>query len=38
MRAKMTGMIKKTQKTPPKEIEKAKKYRADYLSRKENLK
>lgn len=32
------GFIKKTQKTPPKEIEKAKKYRADYLSRKENLK
>ena len=32
------GFTKKTQKTPPKEIEKAKKYRADYLSRKENLK
>lgn len=28
------GFIKKTQKTPPKEIEKAKKYRADYLGRK----
>ena len=27
------GFIKKTQKTPPQEIEKAKKYRADYLSR-----
>ena len=30
------GFIKKTQKTPSKEIEKAKKYRADYLRRKEN--
>ena len=29
------GFIKKTQKTPPREIERAKKYRADYLSRKE---
>ena len=29
------GFIKKTQKTPKKEIEKAKKYRNDYLSRKE---
>ena len=28
------GFIKKTQKTPPKEIERAKKYRADYLRRK----
>ena len=27
------GFIKKAQKTPPQEIEKAKKYRADYLSR-----
>lgn len=30
------GFIKKTQKTPSGEIEKAKKYRADYLQRKEN--
>lgn len=30
------GFIKKTNKTPIKEIEKAKKYRADYLRRKEN--
>ena len=30
------GFIKKTQKTPPGEIEKAKKYRADYLKRKES--
>lgn len=30
------GFIKKTNKTPIKEIEKAKKYRADYLKRKEN--
>lgn len=29
------GFIKKTQKTPPAEIELAKQYRADYLSRKE---
>lgn len=29
------GFIKKTQKTPPAEIEKAKKYRAEYLGRKE---
>lgn len=28
------GFIKKTQKTPKLEIEKAKRYRADYLSRK----
>ena len=28
------GFIKKTQKTPPSEIERAKKYRAEYLSRK----
>ena len=28
------GFIKKTNKTPPGEIEKAKKYRADYLRRK----
>ena len=27
------GFIKKTQKTPKKEIEKAKKYRSEYLSR-----
>jgi len=32
------GFIKKTQKTPPKEIERAKKYRADYLRRKGNNK
>ncbi len=30
------GFVKKTQKTPPKEIELAKKYRADYLNRKED--
>jgi phage-related protein len=30
------GFIKKTQKTPPSEIERAKKYRAEYLSRKES--
>lgn len=30
------GFIKKTQKTPPAEIEKAKKYRADYLNRRES--
>lgn len=30
------GFIKKTQKTPPVEIEKAKKYRADYLKRRES--
>lgn len=29
------GFVKKTQKTPPAEIETAKKYRSDYLSRKE---
>lgn len=28
------GFVKKTAKTPPGEIEKAKKYRADYLQRK----
>jgi len=32
------GFIKKTQKTPSKEISKAKKYRAEYLHRKENHK
>ena len=31
------GFIKKTQKTPKNEIEEAKKCRAEYLSRKENL-
>ena len=31
------GFIKKTQKTPPTELERAKRYRADFLSRKENL-
>ena len=30
------GFIKKTQKTPRSEIEKAKNYRADYLDRKES--
>ncbi|MDE5582467.1 MAG: type II toxin-antitoxin system RelE/ParE family toxin [Ruminococcus sp.] len=30
------GFIKKTQKTPKEEIERAKRYKADYLSRKEN--
>ena len=30
------GFIKKTQKTPPAELERAKRYRADYLGRKEN--
>lgn len=30
------GFIKKTQKTPPAELDRAKRYRADYLSRKEN--
>lgn len=30
------GFINKTQKTPKSEIERAKKYRADYLGRKEN--
>lgn len=32
------GFIKKSQKTPPNEIALAKKYRADYLRRKENEK
>jgi len=32
------GFIKKTQKTPPSEIDKAKKYRHEYLNRKENKK
>jgi len=32
------GFVKKTQKTPPSEIERAKNYRTDYLSRKENQK
>jgi phage-related protein len=30
------GFIKKTQKTPPNEIKRAKEYRADFLSREEN--
>lgn len=30
------GFIKKTQKTPPGEIERAKSYRKEYLNRKEN--
>ena len=32
------GFVKKTQKTPPLEIKKAKAYRADYLARKEVVK
>lgn len=32
------GFIKKTQKTPPGEIEKAKAYRKEYTNRKENQK
>jgi len=32
------GFIKKTNKTPTKEIERAKKYRSDYLRRKEEEK
>ena len=32
------GFIKKTQKTPQGEIEKAKKYKSDYISRKESMK
>lgn len=31
------GFIKKTQKTPQSEIEKAKRYRSDYLKRKERI-
>lgn len=31
------GFVKKTQKTPKAEIERAKQYRADYLSREENI-
>lgn len=30
------GFIKKTQKTPTEEIERAERYRSDYLNRKEN--
>ena len=30
------GFIKKTDKTPPEEIKKAKQYRQEYLSREEN--
>lgn len=30
------GFIKKTQKTPSAEIERAKRYRAEFISRKEN--
>jgi len=30
------GFIKKTQKTPPSEIDRAKKYRAEYMNREEN--
>jgi len=32
------GFVKKTQKTPSSEIERAKKYRAEYISREENKK
>ena len=32
------GFVKKTKKTPKKEIERAKKYRADFLHRKESRK
>lgn len=32
------GFIKKTQKTPPTEIDKAKQYRTEYLNREENRK
>lgn len=32
------GFIKKTQKSPKEETERAKRYRADYFSRKENNK
>jgi phage-related protein len=32
------GFVKKTQTTPPNEIERARSYRSDYLSREENLK
>ena len=32
------GFVKKTNKTPPAEIERAKSYRSDYLSREENQK
>ena len=31
------GFVKKSQKTPPGEIEKAKAYRKEFLSRKENV-
>ncbi len=30
------GFVKKTQRTPPSEIERAKRYRDDYLNREEN--
>ncbi|MCC8195348.1 MAG: type II toxin-antitoxin system RelE/ParE family toxin [Ruminococcus sp.] len=33
-----SGFVKKTQKTPANVIERAKKYRADFLDREENLK
>jgi phage-related protein len=32
------GFIKKTQTSPPSEIDRAKNYRAEYLSREENQK
>ena len=32
------GFVKKTQETPPDEIERAKKYRSEYLNREENKK
>ena len=31
------GFVKKTQKTPPEEIERAKKYRIDYLNRNQTI-
>ena len=34
----LLSLDKKTQKTPPQEIEKAKRYRADYLSRRRETK
>jgi len=30
------GFVKKTQKTPPREIKRAKKYRKDFIERYEN--
>ena len=36
LREPYSKFYKKTQKTPPSEIDRAKKYRADYLNREEN--